>query len=127
MGQDRSTCIPYLSSYSSLQGADRYLGKSVIMDLTEESKKGVFPSHSRHTFMLSQDACHRIEGRSKYEGKVAVSRSASLPGGVNHAGRGFFWSEKAEKKGQPLTLWVLLLTGSIPLVFFFSPCAGYFL
>ncbi len=48
------------------------------------------------------------------------SLSASLPGCVNHAGRGFFWSEKAEKKGQPLTLWILLLTGSIPLVFFSS-------
>jgi hypothetical protein len=53
--------------------------------------------------------------RNKHEGKVAGSLSASLLGGVNHAGRDFFWSEKAEKKGQPLPLWILLLTGPIPL------------
>jgi len=58
-----------------------------------------------------------MEGRSKHEGKVDGSRLASLLGCVNHAGRGFFWSEKTEKKGQPLTLWVLLLTGSISPVF----------
>jgi hypothetical protein len=39
-----------------------------------------------------------IEGRSKHEGKVAVSLSVSLPGGVNHAWREVFWSEKTEKK-----------------------------
>src|SRR6266496_5218879 len=69
---------------------------------------------------VSTRMSYPIEGRSTHEGKVAVSRSASLPGGVNHAWRGFFWSEKTEKKGQPLTFWVLLLTGSILLVFFSS-------
>jgi hypothetical protein len=58
-----------------------------------------------------------MEGRSTYEGKVAVSRSALLEGWVNRAGRGFFWSEKAEDKGQLLTLWVLLLTARFPLCF----------
>ncbi len=31
------------------------------MDLTEESQKGASPSHIRHKFMLSQDACHGKE------------------------------------------------------------------
>jgi hypothetical protein len=36
-----------------------------------------------------------------------------------------FWSEKIEKKGHPLTFWVLLLTGSIHRVFFTSSSLGY--
>jgi hypothetical protein len=53
--------VSLTSSYSSLQGADRYSVVSVIIDLTEESQKGAFPSHLRHKFMLSQDTCHRRE------------------------------------------------------------------
>src|SRR6266566_3306785 len=44
---------------------------------------------------VSTRMLYPIEGRRKHEGKVAVSRSASLPGGVDHAWRGFFWSEDA--------------------------------
>ncbi|TME10499.1 MAG: hypothetical protein E6I80_06690 [Chloroflexi bacterium] len=84
------------SSYSSLQGADRYSGERVIQGphggvtfagflLTKLSQ-----FHPVSTRML-----YPIEGRRKHEGKVAVSRSASLPGGVDHAWRGFFWSEDA--------------------------------
>jgi hypothetical protein len=50
-----------LSLYSSLQGADRYSGESVIMDLTEESQLGAFSSHIRHKFIPSQDACYGRE------------------------------------------------------------------
>ena len=109
------------SSYSSLQGTDRYLGESVIQGPHEGVTFAGFLLTKRSQFHpASTRLSYPIEGRSTHEGKVAVSWSASLPGGINHAWRGFFWSEKTEKKGQPLTFWVLLLTGSILLVFFSS-------
>jgi hypothetical protein len=53
--------------------------------------------------------------------KVAVSLCASLSGGVNHAWMGFIRNDNAEKKRlTSLDLWVSLLTGSIPPVFFSS-------
>jgi hypothetical protein len=44
-----------------------------------------------------------LGGRSTHGGKAGVSLSASLSGGVSHAGRSVFWSDHAEKKGQPLS------------------------
>lgn len=70
-------------------------------------------SRRRHKRELPSHTCvtnsgylktYAREGRSTHEGKVGVSLSASLSGRVSHTGRGFFWSDHAEKQGQPLSL-----------------------
>ncbi len=118
MGQDRSTCTPHLVVLIT-PGSRSVFRRECSTETSRRGHKRELPHHTSVTSSCCLKT-HAMEGRSTHEGKVAVSLSASLPGCVNHAGRGFFWSEKAEKKGQPLTLWILLLTGSIPLVFFSS-------
>jgi len=72
---------------------------------------------SSHTSVTS--SCylktHAREGRSTQKGKAAGSRSVSLPRGVNQVG--FLLEREDREKSRPLTLWLLLLTGSIPLCF----------
>jgi hypothetical protein len=61
-------------------------------------------SHMTITIAFRFEMCAMV-GRSTHAGKAGVSLSASLPGGVTHAGRSVFWSDHAEKKGQfPLGL-----------------------
>ncbi len=60
-----------------------------------------------------------MEGRSTHEGKAGLALSASLSGGVTHAGRSVFWSDHAENKGlSPLGLAPHSLTSSCGLLFF---------
>ncbi len=80
--------------------------------------KRELPSHTS----VTNSGCfkmHARQGRSIHAGKVAGSRSASLPECVNHAEWGFFWSEKAENKGlSPLGLAPHSLNSSCVLLFF---------
>ena len=75
------------SSYSSLQGTNRYLGESVIQGPHEGvTCAGFFLTKRSQFHPVSTRLSYPIEGRSTQEGKVAVFWSASLPGGVNQAG-----------------------------------------
>jgi hypothetical protein len=118
MGQVRSTCTPHLVVLLTTRN------RSVFRRMynTETSQRG--PKRELLSLITITISCRfelcALEGRSTHAGKAEVSLSASLPGGVTHAGRSVFWSDYAEKKGQSLTLCVLLPTSSIPLVFFSS-------
>jgi hypothetical protein len=89
------------SSYSSLQGTNQYSAGSVIQRPHEKvTYAGVLLTKWSQFHPASTRMPNPLEGRSKQEGKVAVSRSASLPGGVNHASGELFWSDNAEKRGK---------------------------
>jgi hypothetical protein len=79
--------VPLTSSYSTLQGTNRYSGERVILGPHGRvTFAGFFLTKLSQFHPISTRMSYPIEGRSKHEGKVTVSRSASLPGGVNHAG-----------------------------------------
>src|SRR6266705_785806 len=95
MGQDRSTCTPHLVVLIT-PGSRSVFRRECNTGTSRRSHKRELSHHTSVTSSCCLKT-HAMEGRSTHEGKVAVSRSASLPGSVNHAGRGFFWSDKQEK------------------------------
>jgi hypothetical protein len=87
------------SSYSSLQGADRYSGERVIQGPHGGvTFAGFLLTKLSQFHPVSTRMSYPIEGRSTHEGKVAVSRSASLPGGVNQAWRGGSSGARRQRK-----------------------------
>jgi hypothetical protein len=118
MGQERSTCPPHLVVLLTTGNKPVFSRECN----TKTSRKSHIRRRSSHEVVTvsSHLDMHAIsdEGRSKHEGKVAVSRSASLPRGVNHAGRGALLERsRREKRPTSLTLWVLLLTAQFPRCF----------
>jgi len=113
MGQDRSTCLTHLVVLITTRSRSVFRRRYT----TKTSRRYHKRELSSHTSLTS--SCylktHASEGRSTQKGKVAGSRSVSLPRGVNQVG--FLLEREDREKSRPLTLWLLLLTGSIPLCF----------
>ncbi len=113
MGQNVQP-VSLTSSYSSLQGADRYSVECITQRPHGGITKGSFPlTHPSQVHAISRRMPAR-GGAHKKEKSLALGQCHCREVSTR---QGFFWSAKIEKKGRPLTLWVLLLTGSILLCF----------